>query len=188
MTPIFGFTIAFLMATGIAILGLITVAILASRNYHSGGSVPSRFPLQVFKLVHALYLVLSVIGTTGCMLGWLALNKSQTGTWDRFQIPSSPSTITGGGGPSIISSGPILSIESILKPDPDHPGWLVVNPWAWIAVFVAIGLLQLYFWFSMVAYARSHLAQWRSGFQTRMRRLEALRALEDGVRANAKIP
>ncbi|KAG0261694.1 hypothetical protein BGZ95_004176 [Linnemannia exigua] len=179
MTPIFGFTITFFAATGISVLGLITVAILASRNYHSGGSVPSRVPLRIFKVVHALYLLLSVFGTTGCMLGWLALNKSQTGTWDRVQLYPSP-TPGSTTSPSIISHTSELGIEAILKPDPDHPGWLVVNPWLWIFAFVALGMLQLYFWFSMVAYARSHLAQWRSGFQTRMRRLEALRELEDG--------
>ncbi|KAG0208428.1 hypothetical protein BGX33_006256 [Mortierella sp. NVP41] len=179
LTPIFGFTIAYFIATGISALGLITVAILATRNYHTGKSTPSRLPLRVFKLVHGLYLIISVIATTGCMLGWLALNNTQTGNWARMQI--SPSSSPSASGSTFISSAPLLSIESILKPDPDHPGWLVINPWLWIAVFVGLGLIQFYFWFCMVAYARSHLAQWKSGFQTRMRRLEALRALEAGV-------
>ncbi|KAF9137322.1 hypothetical protein BGX30_010334 [Mortierella sp. GBA39] len=178
MSPIFVFTIGYFVATSISALGLITVGILASRNYHSGKSIPSRIPLRIFKLVHILYLLCSVLITTACMLSWLALNNSQTGSWTRLQLPSTPATTSNS---SLISNAPILSIESILKPDPDHPGWLVVNPWLWMAAFMALGLVQLYFWFCMVAYARSHLAQWRSGFQTRMRRLEALRALEDGV-------
>ncbi|KAF8942354.1 hypothetical protein BGZ47_006558 [Haplosporangium gracile] len=178
MSPIFGFAIAFFVATGISALGLITVGILASRNYYTGKSIPSRLPLRVFKLIHALYLLCSVLATTACMLSWLALNNSQTGTWTRLQLSPTPATTSE---PSFISHAPVFSIESILKPDPDHPGWLVVNPWLWIVAFVALGLVQLYFWFCMVAYARSHLAQWRSGFQTRMRRLEAMRALEDGV-------
>ncbi|KAG0067901.1 hypothetical protein BGZ89_005531 [Linnemannia elongata] len=178
MSPIFGFTIAYFVATGISALGLITVGILASRNYHTGKSIPSRIPLRIFKFVHALYLLCSVLATTACMLAWLALNNSQTGSWTRLQLPATTATTSNS---SIISNAPVLSIESILKPDPDHPGWLIVNPWLWMAAFVALGLVQLYFWFCMVAYARSHLAQWRSGFQTRMRRLEALRALEDGV-------
>lgn len=180
MSPIFGFTITYFLATAISALGLITVGILASRNYHTGKSIPSRLPLRVFKLVHSLYLLCSVIATTACMLAWLALNNSQTGTWDRLLLPSSTTgTTTSSSG--IISNSPVLSIESILKPDPDHAGWLIVNPWLWMFAFLGLGALQLYFWFCMVAYARSHLAQWRSGFQTRMRRLEALRALEDGV-------
>ncbi|KAG0282005.1 hypothetical protein BGZ96_000941 [Linnemannia gamsii] len=181
MSPIFGFTITYFLATAICALGLITVGILASRNYHTGKSIPSRLPLRVFKLVHSLYLLCSVIATTACMLAWLALNNSQTGTWDRILLPSSLTTGATTSSSGIISNSPVLSIESILKPDPNHAGWLIVNPWLWMFAFLGLGAMQLYFWFCMVAYARSHLAQWRSGFQTRMRRLEALRALEDGV-------
>ncbi|KAI8598293.1 hypothetical protein EDD21DRAFT_382906 [Dissophora ornata] len=139
--PVFIFGLLFIFTTALSLFGLMTSISLSRSNSNLN---PGRAPHLFFKAFHVLYLCTSVL-TFGCMVGWLGLNFLQTGSWDRMYLKN----LNG-----LDSSAYLLTFESLLQPDMTNPDWRIINPWVWIAAFVVIWLVQVYFWVCLVALGR----------------------------------
>ncbi|ORZ01847.1 hypothetical protein BCR41DRAFT_426244 [Lobosporangium transversale] len=147
--PIFALGLLLVFTAILPIFGLWACWLLV-RSYRSSSNSPSssRRPQMLFKIFHLLYFFTAFV-IFGCMLGWLGLNKIQTGSWDRMSLKAS----------SLLESSPtgsplILKFESILRPDPIDPDMWIINPIIWIVSFATIWLTQVYSWYRLVAFAK----------------------------------
>ncbi|CAO3570181.1 unnamed protein product [Mortierella alpina] len=140
------FSFHFLFGGAFFLFGLIYLAIFCG-GYDSRRPSPppaSRASFLIFKFFHALYFVHAFL-TFGCMMAWLGLNKLNTGSWDRMYLKAIQDASV---------NVDAFSFEALLSQDPNNPEWWIINPYIWIATFVVIFLVQLYFWVCMVAYGQ----------------------------------
>ncbi|KAI1316101.1 hypothetical protein EDD11_010415 [Mortierella claussenii] len=142
--PVFIFGLVFSFTSILSVFGFVITCLLArcmqiSRTHTLVMRI--RVLEIMFKIFHLLYFLTSLL-TFGCMLGWLGLNKTQTGSWDRMYLSKT------------IASSDVLTFESLLQQDPVDPEVRIINPRIWIVSFLMIWVMQVYFWLCLVAYGR----------------------------------
>ncbi|KAF9962056.1 hypothetical protein BGZ72_010662 [Mortierella alpina] len=144
--PLVLFSFHFIFGGAFFFFGFIYLAIFAG-GYNSRRPRPpqaSRASYFIFRFFHALYFLHALV-TFGCMMAWLGMNKSNTGSWDRMYLKA----IQG-----VSAHVDTFSFEALLPQDPDNPEWRMINPYIWIVAFAIIFVSQLYFWVCLVAYGR----------------------------------
>ncbi|KAF9963307.1 hypothetical protein BGZ65_004539 [Modicella reniformis] len=150
--PVFVLSILFIFTTVLALFGyVVSMAVSRSSSQANPSSYTGSLSRLLFKAFHSLYFFTSVL-TCACMLGWLGLNKTQTGSRNHMFLQSEANPVTY-----------VMTFESLLNQDPVNPNMWRLDPGLWVAAFVGIWIFQMYFWVCLVAFGRKNerIQMWR---------------------------
>ncbi|KAK3841263.1 MAG: hypothetical protein J3R72DRAFT_157713 [Linnemannia gamsii] len=148
--PVFIFSLVFLFTAILSIFGFLAL------------SLSSWTLIRVF---HTMYLFTATL-TFAMMLGWLGVNQSQTGAWDRIMLDNDPRSVPASSTSSFLASSPpapfastaedvkAIWFKSILNMDPTTRTW-IISLWQWILAFTTIFVCQCACWYyGLLAYDR----------------------------------